>query len=115
MQELQPQQVAALAPLPGGSPVEPEQLARLPVARGGPAVLAGGHAGQRDQLAPAEGRPGRLELLPDRLEVLLRVQRAVLARREAEQQRERRLRVVVQLAVAVDGGAGRGLVLAADR
>src|SRR5260221_6200821 len=62
-----------------------EQLLRLAVARGRGAVLAGGDAGQRGDLPPAECRPGLRELFAHRAIVLLGVQCAVFAGGEPDQ------------------------------
>src|SRR5262249_54041518 len=58
----------------GRSGIQLQQIAGLLVAGGRAAVFAGRHAGQREQLPPAERRPRPLELLADRLVVLLGVQ-----------------------------------------
>src|SRR5262249_54765326 len=79
-----------------------QQLARLLVARGREAVLAGDDAGQRDEVAPLERRPRAVEVLRHRAVVLLRVQGAVLADAVLQQHGERRARVVPLLAVALD-------------
>ena len=76
-----------------------EQIARLGVARGGAAELAGGHAGEGDQLAPAERRAGRREFLAGGPVKLLGVERAVLAHGEAQQQGEQGVGVAARLAV----------------
>src|SRR5262249_3914918 len=72
----------------------------------GPAVLAGGDAGEGDELAPAEGGSGGGELLGDSSVVLLGVQGAVLADGVAEQEAEDGPGGLVQRADAVDDGAG---------
>src|SRR4051794_32274132 len=56
-----------------------EQLARLGDARGGPAVFAGGNAGEGDKVSPLISRPGRGEFLGDGAIKLLGVQRTVFA------------------------------------
>src|SRR5262245_39625628 len=58
---------------------ESEPITSLGDAGRRPAELTGGHAGQCDELSPAEGGPGRREFLADRAVVFLGVQGAVLA------------------------------------
>ena len=91
-----------------------EQPARLGDARRGVAVLAGRDAGQCGELAPAEGRPSRGELLGHGAVVLLGMQGAVLADGVAKQQVEDRTGRAVEHAVAVDQGTGAGLVVRLD-
>src|SRR5262249_36534976 len=62
-------------------PLHPQQAAGVRVAGGGIPVGAGSDAGQRDQVAPAESRPGGREFLRHRAVELLAVQGAVLADR----------------------------------
>src|SRR5690606_9968632 len=57
----------------------PEQLASLLLPRRGVAVFAGGDAGERGEMTPAEGGTGEVEIVPHRLEILLGVEGAVLA------------------------------------
>src|SRR3954447_26168035 len=79
------------------------------------AVFAGGDAGERDQLPPAEGGAGRGEFLAGRAVELLGVEGAVLADGVLEHQVERGALGVAELAVAVDYRGGVGLEVAADR
>ena len=78
-------------------------------------MFARGHAGQRRQVSPAEGRPRGREFLGHRSIVLLGVQRAVLADREIQQQVEHRPGGVAKFAIAMNQSAGAGLIVAADR
>src|SRR3972149_10387591 len=90
-------------------------MPRLGVSRRRLAALAGRHAGQRHQLPPAKRRPRGGELLGDGAVVFFGVQRTVLARGIAEQQIKDPPRWMAELAVPLDGGAGAGLVVLANR
>src|SRR4051812_25904585 len=99
----------------GLTPSQPEQLPRLGDARRRLPARAGSHPRQRGHVQPAELRPAPAVLLADRVEVLLRVQRAVLADGVLPQLGEDRPRVVAQLAVARRHRRRPPLVLAAQR
>src|SRR5215831_15867475 len=64
---------------PRTSPLDTQQAAGFGVAGGGLAELAGGDAGQRQKLPPAEGRTGGGELFGHRAIILLGVQGPVFA------------------------------------
>ena len=68
-----------------------------------------------DQLPPAERLAGRGKLLGHRAVILFGVQGAVFADGVAQQQFEDRPGRTIQLAVAMDQGAGPDLIVAADR
>src|SRR5688572_23478061 len=106
-------------PQPAGSrsrnPSHLQDIARLGVARRGAAVLAGGDAGEGDELAPPERRARGGEFLAARAVVLLGVEGAVLAGGVAEHQVQHAAGVVAELAVLVDDRAGAGLEIAANR
>src|SRR3972149_10755190 len=90
-------------------------MPRLGIPRRRLAALAGRDAGQRHQLPPAKRRPRGGELLADGAVVFFGVQRTVLARGIAEQQIKDPPRWMAELAVPLDGGAGAGLVVLANR
>src|SRR2546425_299879 len=75
---------------------------------------AGGDAGQADHMPPAESSSRAGVLLAHRTIEFLRVQGAVLADGIFQEQIEHRPVRMAQFAVAMDDGAGAGLVAAAD-
>src|SRR5262249_32081005 len=92
-----------------------EQFPGLGDARRGTAALAGRHAGQGDELPPAEGRTRPAEFLADGVVILFGVQRAILADGVFQQQREHRLGIVAERAVAVHQRRGDLLLVRPDR
>ena len=80
----------------------------------GAAVFAGGDAGERHQLTPAEGGARGGEFFGHGAVVFLGVERAVFAHGVAQQQVEHRTRGVAEFAVAAHDGRGVGLEVLAD-
>src|SRR3954468_882619 len=56
-----------------------QQLTGLALSRRGLAVFAGGDARESGEVTPPEGRTRGVEVIPHGLEILLRVERSVLA------------------------------------
>src|SRR5690242_10929425 len=90
-----------------------QQLSGLRVSRRGAAVLAGGNAGECNELAPAEGGSRRGELLAGRAIVLLRVERTVFADGILQEQVEGGARRMPELAITMHDRGGMGLHIAA--
>ena len=92
-----------------------QKLSRFCHPRCRAAILAGGDAGERNQLSPAKRRARRGEFFGRGAVLFLGMERAVFAHGVAQEQVEHGTRSVAEFAVTTHDGCGVGLEVLADR